>query len=115
MSKWTPSSEAMVLSISSWFQLLEGVDAIDDQRRVRLEVIDGLGQRRAGRDALAHRRHPLLDAVQLGPTELVGVVEVEIGAGEVAGRPGRSAPGPTGSTGVAPGRYSARSHAPSSR
>ena len=72
---------------------LEGVDAFDDPGRVRLERGRSLRSSDGTRsDLVAHLCHPVLDAVQLVPPELVGVLEIEVGAGEIAGRQGVALP-----------------------
>ena len=63
---------------------LEFVGTLDDTFRVRLDLLDHLSQRGAGGDDGTDVGHALLDAVQLGPSPLIGLLEVEVCSREVA-------------------------------
>ncbi len=69
----------------SWFHVLERVDAFDGAVVVGLEIVARFVDRRARADAFGDAPHLVFDAMQLFPSPRVGLVEIEIDAGE---RPG---------------------------
>ena len=86
MSKCTSAIAAMVRSARSCIHVAERLAAVDHAGRVGVEVGDRGVDAGAGEDPLGGGVHQVGQPLQLGPAPGVGLVEVDLGAEEVAAR-----------------------------